>query len=436
MSTMSRFMRRYSDWSGSHTNANPPDMPGREVAAGRPEDHRAPAGHVLAAVVADALDHRGRAGVAHAEALAHDTADEHLAVGRAVEDHVARDDVLLGHELRDARRAQHQRAAREALAEVVVGVALEPQRDAARHERAEALPGRAAERDVDRAVGQALAAPTPRQLGAEHRADRAVGVADLVRELAPAAPAVERLARVGDQLVVERVLEPVVLATRAEERLVVLVDGHRRGSARGRDRAPSSARARGGSRAAPRGRSPPRSMRKPERREVLAHLLGDELHEVHDELRLARELLAQLGVLGRDTDRARVEVADAHHDAAAHHERRGREAELLGAEQRRDHHVAAGLELAVDLHDDAVAQPVEQQRLLRLGEAELPRRARVLDRREPRRAGAAVVARDQHHVGVRLRHAGRDRADADLRHELHVHARLGCSRSSGRGSAA
>ena len=41
-----------------------------------------------------------------------------------------------------------------------------------------------------------------------------------------------------------------------------------------------------------------------------------------------------------------------------------------------------GLQLAVGLHDDAVAQPVEQQRLLGLGQPELPRRAGVLDRRE------------------------------------------------------
>ena len=161
-----------------------------------------------------------------------------------------------------------------------------------------------------------------------------------------------------------------------------------------------------------------------ERREVLAHLLGDVLEERDDELGLAAEPLAQLGVLRRDADRARVEMADAHHHAARHDERRGREAELLGAEQRRDHDVAAGLQLAVDLHDDAVTQTVHEQRLLRLGEAELPRRARVLERRERARPGAAVVARDQHDVGVRLRHARGDRADADLRDELHVHARL------------
>ena len=42
-----------------------------------------------------------------------------------------------------------------------------------------------------------------------------------------------------------------------------------------------------------------------------------------------------------------------------HHERSGGEAELLGPEQGRDDDVAAGLDLAVDLHDDPVAQPVE-----------------------------------------------------------------------------
>ena len=87
---------------------------------------------------------------------------------------------------------------------------------------------------------------------------------------------------------------------------------------------------------------------------------------------------AQHRVLGRDADRTGVEVADPHHDAARHHQRRGREAELLGAEQRGDHDVAAGLELTVDLHDDAIAKTVEQQRLLGLGQPELPRRARVL----------------------------------------------------------
>src|SRR5204863_7855571 len=113
----------------------------------------------------------------------------------------------------------------------------------------------------------------------------------------------------------------------------------------------------------------------------LAHLFGDELEEVDDELRLAGEPLAQLRILRRDTDRTGVEMADPHHDATRHDERRGGEAELLRTEQRSDHDIATGLQLAVGLYDDAVAQAVEQQGLLRFGETELPRRASVLQRR-------------------------------------------------------
>ena len=82
-----------------------------EVAAGRPEDDHAAAGHVLAAVVADALDDRARARVADAEALAGEPAEERAAGGRAVEHGVADDDVLLGRERR-APRAGGRRARR------------------------------------------------------------------------------------------------------------------------------------------------------------------------------------------------------------------------------------------------------------------------------------------------------------------------------------
>jgi hypothetical protein len=114
-------------------------------------------------------------------------------------------------------------------------------------------------------------------------------------------------------------------------------------------------------------------------REVLAYLLGDVLEERLDELGLPGEPLAQLGVLGRDPDRARVEVTHPHHDAPGYDQRCGRESELLRAEQRRHDDVPAGFELAVGLDDDAVAQAVEQQRLLGLGQPELPWCSGVLD---------------------------------------------------------
>ena len=84
-------------------------------------------------------------------------------------------------------------------------------------------------------------------------------------------------------------------------------------------------------------------------------------------------------------------MALAHHDAAHGNERHGGETELLGAEQGGDGHVAAGLELTVDLHADAAAEVVDHEHLLGLGEAELPGNAGVPDRSERAGAGAAVV---------------------------------------------
>ena len=159
---------------------------GREVAPGRPEDHRAAAGHVLAAVVADALDDGARARVAHREALAGEPAEERAAGGRAVEHGVADQHVLLGHERGVVGRADGEHAAGQALARVVVGVADQRQLDARRQPRAERLPGRAAQREADRLRRQPLGAVDLGDRAREQAADRAVDVAD--RELA-ASPA-------------------------------------------------------------------------------------------------------------------------------------------------------------------------------------------------------------------------------------------------------
>src|SRR4029079_2728745 len=70
-------------------------------------------------------------------------------------------------------------SAGESLAQVVVGVTLQPQRDAPGHERAERLSVRPGQRDVDRAVGEALALVALGHLVPEDRADGAVDVAHL-----------------------------------------------------------------------------------------------------------------------------------------------------------------------------------------------------------------------------------------------------------------
>ena len=160
----------------------------------------------------------------------------------------------------------------------------------------------------------------------------------------------------------------------------------------------------------------------PELGQIVPDVFGDEPEEVLDELRLAVESGAQFRVLGGDADRAGVEVADPHHDAAGHHQRGGGEAVLLGAEQGSDDHVARGAHAAVALHGDAVPQAVEHQRLLGVGQADLPRHARMFEAGQRRGAGAAVVAGDEHDVGMRLGHACRDRADTDGADQLDVDA--------------
>ena len=157
-----------------------------------------------------------------------------------------------------------------------------------------------------------------------------------------------------------------------------------------------------------------------ERRHDLAHFFRDEEEEVDHVLGLALELLAQCRVLRRDADRAGVQVALAHHDAAGGDQRRGREAELVGAEQRADDDVTARAHAAIDLHGDAAAQAIVDERLMRFGEADLPRAARVLDRGQRRRARAAFEAGDGDVVRARFGDAGRNRADADFGDELHL----------------
>jgi hypothetical protein len=150
----------------------------------------------------------------------------------------------------------------------------------------------------------------------------------------------------------------------------------------------------------------------------LAHFFGDEEEVVDDVLRRALEALAQHRVLGGDAHRAGVQVALAHHDAASRDQRRGRKAELVGAQQRADDDVAAGAQAAVDLQRDARAQAVEHQRLVGFGKADFPRAAGMLDGGQRRRAGAAVIAGDGDVVGARLGDAGGHRADADFGHQL------------------
>ena len=397
---------------------------GGEVAAGLADDDDATAGHVLAAVIADAFDDGVRARVADAEALAGDAADVGLAGCGAVEGDVTCDHVLLRDERGVAVGEDADLAARKTLAQVIVGVALEGQGDAVRDERPETLPGRAPEVEVDRVLRQARPAVAARDLRAERRADGAVHVADCQVRLDSLAALQRRLAQRDQRGGVERLLDLVLLPdlARPQGRLgnLGLVEDPAEVQVVGLPVVDRAAHLE------PLGVAD-HFLEGPEAElgHVLADFLGHVVHEVDDRLRIAREAGAKDRILRGDSDRAGVQVAGSHHHATERDQGRRGEAELLRAEEGADDHVAAGLHLAVHLDGDARPQVVHQQDLVRLGDPQFPRQTGVLDRRHGRGAGAAVVAADQDYVRVGFGDTRGNRAHAHLGHQLHGDAGVG-----------
>src|SRR6185437_5574761 len=84
---------------------------GSEIAAGLAEHDDGAAGHVLAAMRADALNDGERARVAHGEALAGDAAEEAFAAHRAIEHGIADDDALVALQGAVMRRVDDEPAA-------------------------------------------------------------------------------------------------------------------------------------------------------------------------------------------------------------------------------------------------------------------------------------------------------------------------------------
>src|SRR6185295_5171695 len=106
----------------------------RKIPSGPAEDDDAAAGHVLAAMIADAFDDGQRAAVSHGEPLAGHAPEIRFAARRAVQGDVPDDDVLLGNECRLPGRVHDDFAARKTLGDVVVRVAFELERDASWNE--------------------------------------------------------------------------------------------------------------------------------------------------------------------------------------------------------------------------------------------------------------------------------------------------------------
>src|SRR5438876_7758475 len=156
-----------------------------------------------------------------------------------------------------------------------------------------------------------------------------------------------------------------------------------------------------------------------------ANLLSNHAEVVDDVFGFACEFLPEDGILRRYADRARIEMADAHHNASRNDQRRSRESKLLRAEQRRNDDIAAGLQLAVGLDDDAASEIVQDQNLMRLRQTQLPWDAGMFNAGEGRSARSTAVARYQDDVGMCLGNACCDRSDPPFCDQLYAYASAG-----------
>src|SRR6266851_1074901 len=152
--------------------------PRREIPSGPAQHDDGAARHVLTSVIANALDHRACAAVAHREAFTGEAAEERLAGGGSVERDVADQDILLSLETGDARRPDRHEAAGESLAAIVIRVAFEVERNARRQPCAKTLSRRTGEVNLDGVWGQATLTLAPRDLRRKDRPDRTIHIAD------------------------------------------------------------------------------------------------------------------------------------------------------------------------------------------------------------------------------------------------------------------
>src|SRR5690606_14642547 len=121
--------------------------------------------------------------IAHREAFPRDTVEIGFPGDRAIQHRVADDDVF-GRIARDALRlADDYAPARQALADIVVGIAGQVERHALRQPGTEALARDAGKIDPDRIRLEAGMAVLARDLARQHRADAPVHIAYLARKL-------------------------------------------------------------------------------------------------------------------------------------------------------------------------------------------------------------------------------------------------------------
>src|SRR5512133_162571 len=184
---------------------------GCEVASRLTDNDHSTAGHVFTSVVTNTFDDGRSTTISDSEALSSHAAEECFAARCAIQNRVSDENVLVRSNGRARGVLYGDYAATHSLADVIVGVTFEVQLHTVSDEGAEALPCRALEPELDRAIGQTIRPMASCDLTGEHRPNRPVLVANRHRHLTGFA----RLERVGahlDQLLIKGIFKAMILS--------------------------------------------------------------------------------------------------------------------------------------------------------------------------------------------------------------------------------
>src|SRR5690606_1596122 len=396
---------------------------GTEVVAGFTQYHDHAAGHVFAAVVAGAFHNGDGTRVTHGETLTGTARRQQLAAGGTVQTGVADNGGVVGFEYRTFGRVNHQLAAGHAFTHVIVGVTFQHHFQTAGVPHTERLTRHAGQFQAYRVGSHTLVAVTTGNFTRQTGTNGAVAVGDAIAEFATgflfngrqniAHHAFRQYTRVVGMVAlnlygVRFIRRNVVVGQQRHQVKVTLfvsqaVDHFQQvGTA---DQLFQRAYA--------------------QLRHPLPGFFGNEMKHVFHHVGGADVVfLTQVITLSGHAGGAVIQVADTQVLTTHGHHRQGTETEGFGPEDGGFHHVQTGFQTTVGLHPHFAAQIIGAQRLMRFRQAQLPRRARILDGRDRRRRGTTVITGNGDQVGVGLRHTSGNGAHTRLGDQFHRYQRL------------
>jgi hypothetical protein len=393
-----------------------------EVTASAAKAKDATTSHVLATVVTHTLNNCGDTRVTNSETLGCDTTEETSTSGSAVQANVADYHVLLGLEDRGTWRVDDEAAAGETLSNIIVAVTLELEGDTRRKEGTERLASGATNVGVDGILWQTLLTEPLADLVGKRSAKSTVSVDDIALDAAWQT-LLESQLRLRDELVVKTNVKLVVLLAN-----VVGSNAGAEGVSRGKDQRQVDVL----------GLCVPQILADLEHLGVANHLVdgpvaklghdstqlvGDVVEKVDDVLWSTLKLLAKLGILCGDTNRARVQMALAHHNAPHSNKRRGSKAPLLSTKQTSNSNIPTRTNLAISLDNHTATEIVKDKRLVSLSKTQLPGETGILDTSPAGSTGTTIMTRDQNVVGPGLSDTRSDDTDTSLGDEFDGDAR-------------